>query len=87
MLVKLLLPQTDEDARCVVANFKRDGIASLSTDGMHYGFVREVGEEDGKIMIVADATEPELVKWIKENIGDDEPIEMDLSSYGSDNAT
>lgn len=41
----MFLPMTDQDARCVVANFKRDGIASLTADGMHYGFIRELGEE------------------------------------------
>lgn len=51
MLVKLLLPRTDPDAKRMVTQFRDGGIASLSIDGMHYGFVRRVGPEGGNITI------------------------------------
>jgi hypothetical protein len=76
MIVKLLLPLTDRSAQEIVVKFKNDGIASVSADDMHFGFVRRVGEEDGKIAIVADITEPGLVEWIKENVGEGEPIDI-----------
>lgn len=68
MLVKFLLPKTDQDALEMVVRFKNEGIASLTVDDMHLGFIRQVGEEDDKLMIIADVTEPELVSWIKENL-------------------
>jgi hypothetical protein len=77
MITKFLLPQTDEYARAIISWSKRDGIASVSTNRMHLGSVREVREENGKIAIIADVTDPELVKWIKENIGEGEPIEIE----------
>ena len=75
-MVKLLLPRTDPDAKRMVTQFRDSGIASLSIDGMHYGFVRRVGEEDSSITIVADVTEPEVVAWIRENIDEGGPIEI-----------
>jgi hypothetical protein len=50
-------------------------IASLTTARMHLGLVRRVGEENGTIAI-ADVTEPDLVSWIKESIGEGQPIEI-----------
>lgn len=49
-------------------------IASLTTVRMHLGFVRRVGEENGKIAIVADFTEPDLVSWIEKNFEEGQPM-------------
>lgn len=50
-------------------------IALLTTARMHLGFVHRVGEENGTIAI-ADFIEPDLVCWIKENVGEGQPIEI-----------
>ena len=50
-------------------------IPSLTTARTHLGFVRQVGEENGTIA-TADVTEPDLVSWIEENIGEGQPIEI-----------
>jgi hypothetical protein len=42
---------------------------------MHLGLVRQVSEESGTIAI-ADFIEPDLVCWIKENVGEGQPIEI-----------
>ncbi|MDW5563487.1 MAG: hypothetical protein SA339_09700 [Methanomassiliicoccus sp.] len=76
MMVKMLLPQNDADARRIVSQFKSDGIASLSTEGMHFGFIRQVGEEKGRIVLVADVTEPDWVAWIKDNAGEGEQFRI-----------
>lgn len=85
MMVKFLLPQTDLDAQRMMVQFKNDGMAPLSTDRMHLGFVRRVGEENGKILIVADVTEPDLVAWIKDNASEGGPIEI-VPENGTDRA-
>jgi hypothetical protein len=57
----------------MVAEFKKNGFASLTADGMHYGFIRQVGEERDKVLIIADVTEPELVEseyWQRKANGD-----------------
>jgi hypothetical protein len=62
MIVRFLLLRDDPDARRMIAEFKKNGIASLTVDGRHYGFIRQVGEEEGKILIVADVTELGLLE-------------------------
>ena len=44
----------------MVTQFRNNGIASLSTDRMRFGFVSQVGEENGGITIVTDGKEAEM---------------------------
>ncbi|MDW5563508.1 MAG: hypothetical protein SA339_09810 [Methanomassiliicoccus sp.] len=76
MIVKFLLPQSDRGAQDMVAQFNQEGAVPVATDRMHLGSVRQVSRENGKIMIVAEVTEPGIVKWIKDNVGEGEPIEI-----------
>jgi hypothetical protein len=62
----------------MIAEFKKNGIASLTADGMRYGFIRQVGKERGKVLIIADVTEPELVESTKERIGNEKPMGIEL---------
>lgn len=54
----------------MVARFRCEGFCPVGSRGRHFGFVREVGEEKGKIVIVADITEPSFVARIRESVGE-----------------
>jgi hypothetical protein len=62
MIIKFILPKSDLDAWETVVRFENNGIASLATDRMHLGLVRQIGEENGKIAIIADVDQPRVVK-------------------------
>lgn len=51
MLVKFLLPHTDNGAKEMVARFKRDGFVSFGIEDRHCGFIRRVGEDRGRILM------------------------------------
>ena len=76
-MVKFNLPKTDEYTQAIISWSEQDGAASIATDRMHLGSVREIREENGKIIVVAEITEPGLIRWIKENVSESEPIEFE----------
>lgn len=78
MIVKFLLPHTDPEAKEMVSHFKRDGFASFGIKDRHCGFIRQAGEERGRILIVAEVTEPGFAAWIREMVGDGENYEIEV---------
>ncbi len=78
MIIRFLLPQSASEPKELVSKLQNEHFCPLGQPGGFIGFVRNILEENGRFIILADIDDPELIESINKRYGYNEPIEIDL---------
>ena len=75
---KFPFPADAKEPKELAEKLLKEGICQIGPYGHHISFVNKVGEENGKAPVLAEISDPDIIRGITSKVGEGSPIEIEV---------